>query len=256
MNMSYMVYVMTIVFLLITILSSCLLKTISFFLGSQDPSSLRPESTLLDLGMDSLMGVEIKQIMETQHSIEMSLPNIRTLTVQKLKEMSDAKSGGKDTPDVNLNVEKEVNANVDLEVERPGLFTIPVDCLVQLSPGQEDKMPVIILHDLDGKQKNRHNNEAISVNHVTYFIDFINSVFFIIGSFGSWKALGKLWDNPVYGVQSSPTTPMVSIRAMAGFYTQVEIQLLQKKNNINICNYKISLPFVKRTIKVKVVFDT
>lgn len=77
-------------------------------------------------------------------------------------------------------------------------------------------------------KKKRHNNEAVSVNHVTYFIDFINSVFFIIGSFGSWKALGKLLDNPVYGVQSSPTTPMVSIRAMAGFYTQVEIQLLQK----------------------------
>lgn len=106
--------------------------------------------------MDSLMGVEIKQIMETQHSIEMSLPNIRTLTVQKLKEMSEAKSGGKTTaPDVNLNVEKEVNANVDLEVERPGLFTIPMDCLVQLSPGQGDKMPVIILHDLDGKQKKK-----------------------------------------------------------------------------------------------------
>lgn len=105
--------------------------------------------------MDSLMGVEIKQIMETQYSIEMSLPNIRTLTVQKLKEMSEAKSGGKTSPDVNLNVEKEVNASVDLEVERPGLFTIPMDCLVQLSPGQEDKMPIIILHDLDGKQKNK-----------------------------------------------------------------------------------------------------
>lgn len=59
---------------------------------------------------------------------------------------------------------------------------------------------------------------------VVHFIDLINSVFFIIGSFGSWKALGKLLDNPVYGVQSSPTTPMASIRAMAGFYTQVEIQ--------------------------------
>lgn len=86
---------------------------------------------------------------------------------------------------------------------------------------------------------------------VLHFIDLINSVFFIIGSFGSWKALGKLLDNPVYGVQSSPTTPMVSIRAMAGFYTQVEIQFLlssQTKKNIYTCNSKISLPFVERTI--------
>lgn len=86
---------------------------------------------------------------------------------------------------------------------------------------------------------------------VLHFIDLINSVFFIIGSFGSWKALGKLLDNPVYGVQSTPTTPMVSIRAMAGFYTQVEIQFLlssQTKKNIYTCNSKISLPFVERTI--------
>lgn len=86
---------------------------------------------------------------------------------------------------------------------------------------------------------------------VVHFIDLINSVFFIIGSFESWKALGKLLDNPVYGVQSTPTTPMASIRAMAGFYTQVEIQFplsSQTKKNIYTCNSKISLPFVKRTI--------
>lgn len=86
---------------------------------------------------------------------------------------------------------------------------------------------------------------------VLHFRDLINSVFFIIGSFGSWKALGKLLDNPVYGVQCSPTTPMVSIRAMAGFYIQVEIQFSlssQTKKNIYTCNSKISLPFVKRNI--------
>lgn len=98
-------------------------------------------------------------------------------------------------------------------------------------------------------KKKRHNNEAVSVNHVTYFIDFINSVFFIIGSFGSWKALGKLLDNPVYGVQSSPTTPMVSIRAMAGFYTQVEIQLLQKKIILTYAIIKYLYLLLKELLK-------
>lgn len=81
--------------------------------------------------MDLLMGVEIKQIMEIQYSIEMFLLNIRIFIVQKLKEMLDVKSGGKIILfDVNFNVEKEVNVNVDLEVERLGLFIIFMDCLV------------------------------------------------------------------------------------------------------------------------------
>lgn len=81
--------------------------------------------------MDLLMGVEIKQIMEIQYSIEMFLLNIRIFIVQKLKEMLEVKSGGKIILfDVNFNVEKEVNVNVDLEVERLGLFIIFMDCLV------------------------------------------------------------------------------------------------------------------------------
>lgn len=81
--------------------------------------------------MDLLMGVEIKQIMEIQYSIEMFLLNIRIFIVKKLKEMLEVKSGGKIILfDVNFNVEKEVNVNVDLEVERLGLFIIFMDCLV------------------------------------------------------------------------------------------------------------------------------
>lgn len=77
------------------------------------------------------MGVEIKQIMEIQYSIEMFLLNIRIFIVQKLKEMLEVKSGGKIILfDVNFNVEKEVNVNVDLDVERLGLFIIFMDCLV------------------------------------------------------------------------------------------------------------------------------
>lgn len=61
----------------------------------------------------------------------MFLLNIRIFIVKKLKEMLEVKSGGKIILfDVNFNVEKEVNVNVDLEVERLGLFIIFMDCLV------------------------------------------------------------------------------------------------------------------------------
>lgn len=61
----------------------------------------------------------------------MFLLNIRIFIVKKLKEMLEVKSGGKIILyDVNFNVEKEVNVNVDLDVERLGLFIIFMDCLV------------------------------------------------------------------------------------------------------------------------------
>ena len=46
-------------------------------------------------------------------------------------------------------------------------------------------------------------------------------VFSLLGTFGHWKTLGSFLDNPLYGIQFTPTTPWTSIRAMAGFYTQV-----------------------------------
>ncbi|XP_061181837.1 fatty acid synthase-like [Saccostrea echinata] len=174
-----------------------LMESVMKVLGLQGLAALRPESTLLDLGMDSLMGVEIKQIMENQYNIDLSLPNIRKLTIQKLQVMSEAKRGGKQETDVNLNEVKEENSNIDIKLEESSSFSIPMDCTVQLSPGQQDKTSIIILHGLDG-------------------------------SFGSWKTLGQFLDNPLYGVQCTPTTPLVSVKAMAGFYTAKLAPLLEK----------------------------
>ncbi|XP_062605841.1 fatty acid synthase-like [Saccostrea cucullata] len=174
-----------------------LMESVMKVLGLKDPAALRPESTLLDLGMDSLMGVEIKQIMDNQYNIDLAVPNIRKLTIQKLRDMSEAKSGGKQETDINLNEVKEENANINIELEETNSFSIPLDCVVQLSPGQPDKTSIIILHGLDG-------------------------------TFGSWKSLGQFLDNPLYGVQCTPTTPLVSVKAMAGFYITKLAPLLEK----------------------------
>lgn len=67
-------------------------QTIAHILGVNDVSQLNPDANLGDLGLDSLMGVEIKQALERDYDIVLSMKDIRTLTLNKLQQL--AESGG------------------------------------------------------------------------------------------------------------------------------------------------------------------
>nr|XP_006825449.1 PREDICTED: fatty acid synthase-like [Saccoglossus kowalevskii] len=62
-----------------------LVDSIGHILGVDDPSTLNPTTTLGDLGLDSLMGVEIRQTLERDYNIVMTMHDIRQLTMNKLK---------------------------------------------------------------------------------------------------------------------------------------------------------------------------
>lgn len=63
----------------------------------RDVSNLNPDASLADLGLDSLMGVEVRQTLERDYDIVMAMRDIRQLTINKLREMSNtsADSEGK-----------------------------------------------------------------------------------------------------------------------------------------------------------------
>lgn len=63
-------------------------------LGVRDASSLNADSSLADLGLDSLMGVEIRQILERDYDIVMAMREIRQLTINKLREMVESRPAG------------------------------------------------------------------------------------------------------------------------------------------------------------------
>lgn len=65
-----------------------LLASILNVLGIKDHSKVDPKATLGDLGLDSLMAVEIKQILEKKYEKVMSTKEIRELTIAQIKEMS------------------------------------------------------------------------------------------------------------------------------------------------------------------------
>lgn len=63
----------------------------TLYLGVRDVNNLNVDSSLADLGLDSLMGVEIRQILERDYDIVMPMREIRQLTINKLREMVDSK---------------------------------------------------------------------------------------------------------------------------------------------------------------------
>ena len=57
--------------------SADLMSAVARILGVGDPSSLAPDATLGDLGLDSLMGVEVKQMLERNFDLVLSMRDIR-----------------------------------------------------------------------------------------------------------------------------------------------------------------------------------
>lgn len=57
------------------------------FLGIQDPSSVKETSTLADLGMDSLMGVDIKQSIERGFGLSLTNSQIQQLKFSELEKV-------------------------------------------------------------------------------------------------------------------------------------------------------------------------
>lgn len=72
-----------------------LIDAVGNILGIKDTKNIDPSATLADLGMDSLMGAEIKQTLERNYDLLLSIGEIRTLTAKRLQELQ---SDGTETP--------------------------------------------------------------------------------------------------------------------------------------------------------------
>lgn len=79
-----------------------------------DISSVSNDSTLGSLGLDSLMSVEVKQLLEREFDLMLSMKEIRGLTITLLREKAsstsegDIKAVGKNIPQPFLIVEKDL----------------------------------------------------------------------------------------------------------------------------------------------------
>uniref|UniRef100_A0A182P667 Fatty acid synthase n=1 Tax=Anopheles epiroticus TaxID=199890 RepID=A0A182P667_9DIPT len=68
-----------------------IIEAVMNIMNIRDMKSVSVESTLADIGMDSLMAVEIRQVLERDFDIILTPQDLRTLTFSKLQKLVDAK---------------------------------------------------------------------------------------------------------------------------------------------------------------------
>lgn len=126
-----------------------LLGTVCHILGIKDPSTLDPNCTLGELGMDSLMAIEIKQGLEREFDIVLSTQEIRQMSVKQLKQMQAeiaAKGGSKG------NGEKGKGSMAVVEstkVTFEEILHLPKGNLCRLNNCQAGK-PIIVFGPMEG----------------------------------------------------------------------------------------------------------
>lgn len=57
-----------------------IIEAIASILGIREVKTVSPHTTLPELGMDSMMGVEVKQTLEREYDVFLTAQDIRTMT--------------------------------------------------------------------------------------------------------------------------------------------------------------------------------
>ncbi|EDV19161.1 uncharacterized protein TRIADDRAFT_34034 [Trichoplax adhaerens] len=184
--------------------SEDLVKSVANILGIKDPSTVNQDSTLSDLGLDSLMGVEIRQILERDFNATLPIQEVRQLSMNKLREITSALQNSNNID--NDNGSEELNAVPGMRVSE--LLTkeqIELGTVVRLNEVNSDEAPIYFFHPIEG-------------------------------SIERFKEVASKLKIPVYGIQLTPEAPTETVEELASFYWN-KMKEIQSEGPYRICGY-------------------
>ncbi|XP_056432573.1 fatty acid synthase [Gadus chalcogrammus] len=179
-----------------------LVEAVAHILGVRDVGTLNADSSLADLGLDSLMGVEVRQTLERDYDIVMAMREIRQLTINKLRELSNSKP----TEESRQSPVKHAAARVLLDSDLSVLLVDPDGpTLARLNAVDSQERALFLVHPIEG-------------------------------SVAAFKSLTAKLSMPCYGLQCTKAAPLGSIQALASFYVDC-IRRLQPAPPYRIAGY-------------------
>jgi len=186
-----------------------LVATIANILGVKDVNTINPNNSLADLGMDSLMGTEIKQTLERNYDIVLSAQEIRVLTFAKLQELSST-SGEivKEQQSLTANTTATASSNVSLNMllmQWPSNEVLPKQALVRLKTKSSNGPMLFVVHGIEGLVKP---------------LEYVASEL----------------ERPFWGLQSIEQAPHETISELAEFYVNT-IRKVQTKGPYHLAAY-------------------
>ncbi|KAM9281576.1 fatty acid synthase [Morus bassanus] len=180
-----------------------LLESVAHILGVSDVSSLNAESTLADLGLDSLMGVEVRQTLERDYDISMTMREIRLLTIEKLRELSSKSRTAKELKPSQV---LKTGSGESPKLDWNKLLVNPEGpTIIRLNDVQSTERPLFLVHPIEGS----------------------TAVFHTLAS--------KL-HMPCYGFHCRKAAPLDSIHSLAAYYIDCMKQI-QPEGPYRIAGY-------------------
>ncbi|XP_008574493.1 PREDICTED: fatty acid synthase [Galeopterus variegatus] len=180
-----------------------LVKAVAHILGIRDVAAVNLDNSLADLGLDSLMGVEVRQTLEREHDLVLSMHEVRQLTLRALQELSSkahvsdelASPMPKGSP-----TQQEVQLNLSSLLVNPEGPT-----LTRLNSVQSSERPLFLVHPIEG---------STAVFH----------------------SLAAKLSIPTYGLQCTRAAPLDSIQSLAAYYIDC-IRQVQPEGPYRIAGY-------------------
>lgn len=142
--------------------------------GIRDIKSVSLNTSLSEMGMDSLMLVETKQTLEREFELFLSTQELRALTLGKLKELTDPQSMGETTESKKI-LQSRVNLLIDSSAGSDADYEAPIIRLKSLNNSKDYKSCVLIVPGIEGIANDSWREMATLINYPVYFLQFASN---------------------------------------------------------------------------------
>nr|XP_027196308.1 fatty acid synthase-like [Dermatophagoides pteronyssinus] len=178
-----------------------LLKTISNILGIKQMDNLAPNTSLAELGMDSLMAVEVKQFLERNYEVILSVQELRSLTVKNLMEIG----GLNQATDSQAKNSKNTTSSTAMTLSIP-VLKLPTEKYIKLNNNGKG-LPIFFLPPIEG-------------------------------NFELLKQLAQKCSNPVFGLNwTAELRNFHSIEQASNYFVRLTTEIVDDGSTINIVGY-------------------
>lgn len=146
-----------------------IIETIMNIMTIRDRKQISTEASLSKLGMDSLMGVEIQQILERDYDLVLSTQELRSLTLGQLEKLVTSNDGGVNT---------RLPIGIEMLLTSFGNEETSSEVILQLNKSSTSSSDekVLIIPGFEGMASDVWFKIAEKISHPTYLLQLATTV--------------------------------------------------------------------------------
>ncbi|KAL7036630.1 hypothetical protein ACKWTF_008883 [Chironomus riparius] len=149
-----------------------IIDTIMNVMSIKDPKSVSMETTLSELGMDSLMTVEIQQTLEREYDVVISPQELRSMTLSQLQKCVNNRDST-DTDKKTVISNDKVPKGIALMLRNCGDETNSKETILKLQSQSDEGVKALILPGIEGMAGNAWYEISKNMRYPTYILQIL-----------------------------------------------------------------------------------